>query len=78
MYNIRCKYSIVNPFLVNPVLAVYNGESIGISHAYWTNKGIVVVIEYKNGKIGNALLDQIETLNRHETNRLRELFKKTL
>ena len=76
---IQCHNSPINPFLVNPVMAIYRGQDIGITHAYRTSDGIELSTECPvTKKWSQALLADIKTLNEHETGRLRQLLAKTI
>ena len=59
---IKVRNSGVNPFLVNPIKAVLNGEDVGISHALSTGDGLHLGINYKDGKYGMVHIDAVELL----------------
>lgn len=72
---IKVRNSGINPFLVNPIKAVLNGEDVGISHALSTGDGLQLGINYKDGKYGMVHIDAIELLNKHELERFKMMLK---
>lgn len=75
MKQIQIRNSGVNPFLVNPVKAVFNSEDVGISHCVGHADGILCIIELKDGKSSQANLEDVQFLNKHEFERFEKLAK---
>ena len=76
MKKVNVRNSAINPFLLNPIMAVtLNNQDININHAIATKDGIIVIFEVE-GKSSQLELSNIEFLNQHEFERFQVMLKK--
>ena len=71
----RIRKTNINPFLMNPIKAIVRNEDCSITHCTETNRGLICVIECKDGKTSQADLNDVEFLNTHEFDRFKAMLQ---
>ena len=74
MRSVKVRNSGLNPFLINPIKAVVSNKDVGVSHVVVTDAGIMCIIEI-DGKSSQAMLEDIEFLNKHEFDRFKTMLQ---